>query len=104
MKKSAALLVVVMSAGLTVPTTANSAPGQKVCVTQSYLTTGLQVKNAPSHDAETVMVIGAGRVIIEFGRKDGWISGGVDGAGGIDGYVPDEAVSDFDIDGLPCGS
>lgn len=95
-------LVLLVTLAASVPV--ESAPGDKLCVTKSYLKTGLEVKNGPSDDAETLMVIGAGRVIVEFGRRNGWVAGGVDRAGGIDGYVLEEAVSNFGIDGLPCGS
>lgn len=79
-----------------------ASPGQKLCVVKAYLTSGLEVKEAPSKEARTVMVIGAGRVVIEFDRKNGWVFGGVEHAGGVDGYVPQEAVSNRDLDGLPC--
>ena len=90
--------------GLFVFQSASAAPGQKLCVKKEYLTSGLEVKEAPSKTANTVMVIGAGRVIVEFDRKDGWVFGGVERAGGVTGYVPQEAVDDSDLDGLPCGS
>ncbi len=81
-----------------------SAPGSLMCVTAQYYETGLEVKAEPSSDAKTVMVIGAGRKVMEFGRKNGWMSVGVDRSGGKDGYIPIEAVSSRDLDGMACGS
>ncbi len=81
-----------------------SAPGSMMCVTAQYYETGLEVKAAPSPGAKTVMVIGAGRKVMEFGRKNGWMSVGVDRSGGKDGYIPIEAVSSRDLDGMACGS
>ena len=81
---------------------ANAELGDLLCVTDEYIATGLEVKAEPSADAETVMVIGAGHSILEFGREDGWLWGGISDAGGREGYVPLDAVSDLDLDGLPC--
>lgn len=74
------------------------------CVTADSLVTGLEVKIEPSESAETVMVIGAGRSMIEFGEENGWLWVGVSRAGGREGYVPIDMVARVDLDGLPCGS
>ena len=85
-------------------TAGHTAPGDQLCVIAAYLESGVAVRAGPSPDAAVVMVIGAGRMVIEFERSDGWVWAGVDRAGGRDGYVPEAALSPLDMDGLPCGS
>ena len=79
-------------------------PQRFLCVTEEHLTTGVVVRAEPAPGADTVMVIGSGRVVVEFGTVDGWVFGGVQRAGGRDGYVPASALRTTDLDGLPCGS
>ncbi len=81
-----------------------AAPGSMMCVTAEYYETGLEVKGAPSPEGKTVMIIGAGRKVMEFGRKNGWMSVGVDRSGGKDGYIPITSVSSRGLDGMKCGS
>ena len=81
-----------------------SAVGDKHCVTSEYMKKGLAVRSSPHDDSETVMTIGAGRVLIEFDRKGTWQFVGVERSGGKDGYVPISATSRKDLDGMNCGS
>lgn len=78
--------------------------GDMLCVTEDHVKSGVEVKAGPSVDADTVMIIGAGRAVIEFDRESGWVSVGVDKAGGRQGYVEEVALGTEDLDGRPCGS
>ena len=85
-------------------TPAAAGPGDKLCVTDSYRATGLHVKAEPRNSADTVMVVGPGRVLVEFGPQGDWLLVGIERSKGRDGYVPKAAVQRTDLDGLPCGS
>jgi len=97
-------LLVVAGAALFLGTQSIASLGQKLCVTSKYIKTGLVVRSQPSKDADIVIIIGAGRAVIEFERQDGWIDVGVERAGGRTGYVPVGSVSAYDLDGMTCGS
>lgn len=78
--------------------------GDMLCVTEVHVKSGVEVKSGPSAGAHTVMTIGAGRAVIEFDREPGWVSVGIDKAGGRQGYVAEDALGTEDLDGRPCGS
>ena len=79
-------------------------PGDMLCVTDSYQASGLHVKAEPRNSANTVMVVGSGRVLVVFSPQGDWLHVGISRAAGLDGYVPKAAVQRTDLDGLPCGS
>lgn len=83
---------------------AEAGVGDKLCVTVDNVLIGVEVKKEPSKNSDTIMIIGSGRLVIEFGRKNGYVRAGVARSGGRDGYILESLLSDKDLDGLPCGS
>lgn len=75
-----------------------------MCIAKTYLETGLEVKEEAQASSKTLMVIGAGRPVLDMGRAGEYVFVGVHRAGGIAGYVPANALSRQDLDGMRCGS
>lgn len=89
---------------LVIPIPASAAPGDFWCVRDEYRYQALDVKEGPDPSSDTIMVVGAGRQLVELGTQGDWLMVGVHRAKGRTGYVPKDSIQSTDLDGMRCGT